>query len=49
MPNPQEDSKTWNSPHAKFSEKLSGFEPKMQLNNVFQEISYVNNGDPFCS
>ena len=36
------------SPHAKFSYKLSGFEPKMQLNNIFKEMYYVNNGDPFC-
>jgi len=26
--------KTLNSPHAKFSSKLSGFEPKMQLNTL---------------
>jgi len=31
----KEDTKTWNSPHAKFSWKLSGFELKMQLNKVF--------------
>jgi len=31
----QKETKTSNSPQPKFSQKLSGFEAKMQLNNAF--------------
>ena len=44
----QEDTKTWNSPHAKFSKKLSALEPKMQVNNVFLRNALGWYGDPFC-